>query len=70
MKFFIKILNQHKHFEDFVCVLQMIPLTKNKKILTSVPGLNSKDRKSTEDIANISNPKVNRGCAPLTAYPT
>ena len=33
----------------------------------SVPGLNSKDRKSTRDKANISNPKVNRGCAPLTA---
>ena len=30
-------------------------------------GLNSKDRKSTRDKANISNPKVNRGCAPLTA---
>ena len=33
----------------------------------SVLGLNSKDRKSTSDKANISNPKVNRGCAPLTA---
>ena len=33
----------------------------------SVLGLNSKDRKSTRDKANISNPKVNRGCAPLTA---
>ena len=32
-----------------------------------VVGLNSKDRKSTKDKANISNPKVNRGCAPLTA---
>ena len=32
--------------------------------------LNSKDRKSTRDKANISNPKVNRGCAPLTANPT
>ena len=32
----------------------------------SVLGLNSKDRKSTRDKANISNPKVNRGCAPLT----
>ena len=30
-------------------------------------GLNSKDRKFTGDKANISNPKVNRGCAPLTA---
>ena len=33
----------------------------------SVLGLYSKDRKSTRDKANISNPKVNRGCAPLTA---
>ena len=33
----------------------------------SVLGLNSKDRKSTRDKANMSNPKVNRGCAPLTA---
>ena len=30
-------------------------------------GFNSEDRKSTRDKANISNPKVNRGCAPLTA---
>ena len=37
------------------------------KIFMSVLGLNSKDRKSTRDKANISNPKVNRGCAPLTA---
>ena len=33
----------------------------------SILGLNSKDRKSTRDKANISNPKVNRGCAPRTA---
>ena len=33
----------------------------------SVLGLNSKDRKSTGDKANISNPKVNICCAPLTA---
>ena len=56
-----------KFFEDFVCVLQMTFLTKIKKILMSVLGLNSKDRKSTRDKANISNPKVNRGCAPLTS---
>ena len=30
-------------------------------------GLHSKDMKSTRDKANISNPKVNRGCPPLTA---
>ena len=33
-------------------------------------GKDSKDRKSTRDKANISNPKVNRGCAPLTANHT
>ena len=33
-------------------------------------GLNSKDRKSSRDKTNISNPKVNRGCAPLTANRT
>ena len=27
----IQILNQHGFFEDFVCVLQMILLTQNKK---------------------------------------
>ena len=37
------------------------------QILKSVLGLNSKNRKSTRDKPNISNPKVNRGCAPLTA---
>ena len=39
-------------------------------MLKLVLGLNSKDRKSTRDKANISNPKVNRGCAPLTANRT
>ena len=33
----------------------------------SVLGLNSNDKKSTRDKAKISNPKVNRGCAPLPA---
>ena len=59
-----------KFFEDLVCVLQMILLTKIKKILMRVLGLNSKDRKFSRDKANISNPKVNRGCAPLTANRT
>ena len=35
-----------------------------------VLGLGSKDRKSTKDKANIGNPKVNRGCPPLTANRT
>ena len=30
-------------------------------------GLHNKDRESTKDKANINNPKVNRGCLPLTA---
>ena len=59
-----------KFFEDFVCVLQMILLTKIKKIFMTVLGLNSKNRKSTRDKANIRNPKINRGCAPLTANHT
>ena len=54
-------------WKTFVCVFQMILLTKIKKILMSVLGLNSKAMKSTRDTANISNPKVNRGYAPLTA---
>ena len=45
-------------FEDFVCVLQ------------TVLGLKSKHRKSSMDKANISNPKVNRGCASLTVNRT
>ena len=53
-------------FEDFVCVLQMILLTKIK-ISMLVLGLHSKDRTSTKDKANIRNPKVNRGWPPLTA---
>ena len=32
-----------------------------------VLGFYSKDRKSNKDKANISNPKVNRGCPQLTA---
>ena len=50
-------------FEDFVCVLQIIFLTK-KSIL--VQGLHTKNRKYTRDIANIGNPKVNKGCSQLT----
>ena len=33
-------------------------------------GKDNKDRKSTGDKANISNPKLNRGCPPLTANHT
>ena len=58
----IQILNQHEIFEDFVCVHLMILL----KISMLVLGLHGKDRKSTKDNANISNPKVNIGCIPRT----
>ena len=35
-----------------------------------VLGIDSKDRKSAKDKANIGNPKVNRGCPSLTANRT
>ena len=63
----IWILNQHEIFWRFCICPSNDTFGKNKKKLMSVLGLNSKDRKSTRDKANISNPKVNRGCAPLTA---
>ena len=53
-------------FEDFVCVLQMILLTKIKSLRCWYWG-STVDRMSTRDKANIRNPKVNRGCPPLTA---
>ena len=64
----IQISNQHDFFKDF----SMCPLndTFEKKISMLVLGLHSKDRKSARNKANISNPKVNRGCPPLTAIRT
>ena len=50
-------------FEDFVCVFQMVLLTKNMLVLEA----HNKDRKSTRDKENICSPIVNRGCPPLTA---
>ena len=41
--------------------------TFEKKISVLVLGLHSKDKKSTKDKANISNPKVKRGFPPLKA---
>ena len=61
-----KFFNQHEIFWRFCMCPANDTFDKNKKILMSVLGLNSKDRKSTWDKANISNPNVNRGCAPLT----
>ena len=55
-----------KLFEDFVCVLQMILLT-TIKISMLVLGLHSNESDFTKGKANINNPKVNRGCPPLTA---
>ena len=54
-------------FGDFVRVLQMILLTKISMLLL---GLHSKDRTSIKHKANTSNPKINRGCPPLTANHT
>ena len=68
----IQILNQHEIFWRFCMCPSNDTFDKNKKQVLSkqVLGLNSKDRKSTRDKANISNPKVNRGCALLTANRT
>ena len=63
----IEILNQHEMFLRFCIYLTNDTFDKNKNILKSILELNSKDRKSTRDKANKSNPKVNRGCAPFTA---
>ena len=63
----VQIFNQHEIFWRFCMCNSSDTFDKNKKILKYVLGLNSKDRKSTRDKANISNLKVNRGCAPLTA---
>ena len=62
----IWILNKHAFFEDFVCVLQMIILTKIKNIDVGT-GAQQQRQEVYWDRANISNPKVNRACAPLTA---
>ena len=66
----IQNLKQHDIFLRFCMCNSNDTFDKNKKILKWVLGLNSKDRKSTMDKANLSNPKVNRGCAPLTANRT
>ena len=62
----IQILNQHEFFLRFCMCPSNDTCDKNKKSWSS----NSKDRKSTRDKATISNPKVNRGCAPFTANRT
>ena len=62
----IQILKQHEFFWRF-CMCPSKDTFNKKRISMLVMGLHSKDRKSTEDKANISNLKVNRGCPPLTA---
>ena len=54
---------------NFVCVLQMI-FWQKYKISMLLLGLNSKDKTSTRDKANVSNPKVSRGRPSLTANRT
>ena len=63
----IQILNQQVFLKILYMSFKWYFSAKIKKILMSELGLNSKDRKSTRDKTNISNPKVNRGCTPLTA---
>ena len=66
----IQILNQHDIFWRFSMCKSNDTFDKNKKYWSRYWGSTAKDRKSTWDKANISNPKVNRGCAPLTANRT
>ena len=53
--------------KQILCVSFKWYFWQKQKISMLVLGLHSKDRKSTRDKAIISNPKVNRGCPPLTA---
>ena len=66
----IQILSQHEIFWRFCMCPSSNIFDRNKKILKSVPGLNSKDRMSTRDKANISNPKVNRSSQPTAPQQT
>ena len=69
----IQILNQHEIFlfDFWFCMCPSNDIfDKNKKSWSRYWGSTAKTRKSTRDKANISNPKVNRGCAPLTANRT
>ena len=67
----VKILNQHGFFFKILYVsFKWYFSQKWKKISMLVLGLHSIDGMSTKDIANIRNPKVNRGCPPLTSNRT
>ena len=62
-----QILNQHEFFRRSCVCPSNNTFDRNKKISMLVMGPHSKEGKSTKDKANISYPKVNRGCPPLTA---
>ena len=62
-----KILNRQELFWRFCMCPSNDTFNKNKKNINFGTGAPQQDRKSTRDKANISNPKVNRGCPPLTA---
>ena len=66
----IQILNQHEIFWRFCMCNSNDTFDKNKKYWSSYWAQQQRQKKSTRDKANISNPKVNRGCAPLTANRT
>ena len=63
----IQILNQHEIFWRFCMCPSSDTFDNNKK---SWSRYWCSTVKTTRDKANISNPKVNRGCAPLTANRT
>ena len=66
----IQIWNQHEIFWRFCMCNSNDTLDKNKKYWSRYWGSTAKTGSLTRDKANISNPKVNRGCAPLTANRT
>ena len=65
----IQVLNLHGIFlkNSFVLFTRYFDLNEGK---SWVLGPHGKDRKYSRDKANIYNPKVNRGCPPLTANRT
>ena len=66
----IQILNQHKIFWRFCICPSYDTFDKFKNLDVGTGALQQRQRTSTRDKVNISNPKVNRGCAPLTANRT
>ena len=62
----IQVLNLHGFFEDFVCVLQMILLQKKNKCWYWSPRAKTGSLQGIKQ-TQVINPKVSRGCPPLTA---